>query len=198
MRYPPEHKEAVRRRIIQRAARLFRQRGYAGVSIDSLMQEAGLTRGGFYSHFKNKADLFACAIEYEPEFTERLREREAQDPEGLRDEAITIAQNYVSKEYREQVLKGCAMSSLAMETSRAPVEAQRRYAAVIRELAAEFTRGLDNPVGLDADELDDRALLAITTAIGGLLLANATAADTALADRFSEVAQAQLQEVLTR
>jgi len=198
VRYPPEHKEAVRLRIIQRAARLFRQRGYAGVSIDSLMQEAGLTRGGFYSHFKNKADLFACAIEYEPEFTERLREREAQDGTSLRDEAITIAQNYVSKEYREQVLKGCAMSSLAMETSRAPVEAQRRYAAVIRDLAAEFTRGLDNPGEQDEDGLDDRALLAITTAIGGLLLANATAADTALADRFSAVAQAQLQEVLTR
>ena len=202
MRYPPEHKEATRRRIIQRAARLFRQRGYAGVSIDTLMNDAGLTRGGFYSYFKNKADLFACAVEFEPEFTQRLQEREATDKRGLRDEGIAIAQNYVSKAYRKQVLKGCAMASLAMETSRAPAQAQRRYAAVIRDLVAEFSRGLKDSdrsaASGEAETLDDRALQAITTAIGGLLLANATAADTELADRISEAAQAQIAEVLAR
>ena len=134
---------------------MFRRYGYQGVSIDRLMEAAGLTRGGFYSHFKNKADLFACAMEHEPEFTERLRDRTGATGPELQAQAVEIAQNYVSKEYRKQVLKGCSLASLAMETSRAPAEAQRRYAQVIRELAAEFSRGHSERT--ETDGVDERA-----------------------------------------
>lgn len=195
----------MRQRIIQRASQLFRQRGYNGVSIDNLMSEAGLTRGGFYSHFKNKADLFACVIEYDPELTQRLRERDGKDPKALREGAIDIVQDYVSKRYRKQVLKGCSLASLAMETSRAPAEAQCRYAAAIRDLAAELSRGVeanqsDSERGKSnaaSAPLDERALMAIVTALGGLVLANATAADRELADSFSAAAQSQLAELLS-
>lgn len=190
VRYPPEHKASVRRRIVEKAARLFRRYGYQGVSIDRLMDAAGLTRGGFYSHFRNKADLFACAIEHEPEFTERLRDRTGETERELREQALEIAQNYVSKEYRKQVLKGCSLASLAMETSRAPAEAQRRYAQVIRELAGEFDRG--NGTG----SVSPRSLATISTAIGALLLANATAADKDLSDKISSAAQEELANLL--
>jgi len=194
VRYSEDHKKTVRRRIVERAARLFRRYGYNGVSIDTLMDAAGLTRGGFYSHFKNKADLFSCAIEHEPEFTERLRGRDDSTDEALRLGAIEVAQNYVSKEYRKQVLKGCSLASLAMETSRAPAEAQRRYARVIRDLAKEFSRGAgDQEEGV---ETNSRALNAIATSIGALLLANATAADKELSEQISAASQQHLQQIL--
>ncbi|HNH84664.1 MAG TPA: helix-turn-helix domain-containing protein, partial [Acidobacteriota bacterium] len=62
MRYPANRKEESRQKILQAAARLFREHGYNGVGVDAVMAEAGLTPGGFYAHFPSKEALFAEAL----------------------------------------------------------------------------------------------------------------------------------------
>ena len=46
MRYPREHKQAIRKRIIREASRRFRQQGADGFSIADLMHDLHLTHGG--------------------------------------------------------------------------------------------------------------------------------------------------------
>jgi len=58
MRYAKEHKQATRKQILVGARRLFAAQGFAATSIDAVMQECGLTRGGFYAHFKSKGELY--------------------------------------------------------------------------------------------------------------------------------------------
>lgn len=60
--YTAEHKEATRARIVECARRLFNRRGLGEVSIDEIMGAAGLTRGGFYNHFKSKDELYVEAV----------------------------------------------------------------------------------------------------------------------------------------
>lgn len=62
MPYPKEHKQRTRRRIVAAAGRLFAARGFEATSIDDVMSACGLTRGGFYAHFGNKAELYREAI----------------------------------------------------------------------------------------------------------------------------------------
>lgn len=57
MGYPQGHKEQTRQRIVEAARKLWKSEGYKGAGIDRVMKEAGLTRGGFYAHFKSKDDL---------------------------------------------------------------------------------------------------------------------------------------------
>ena len=45
---------AIRKKIVEQARILFNRDGFTGVSIDQIMAGVGLTRGGFYNHFKNK------------------------------------------------------------------------------------------------------------------------------------------------
>jgi TetR/AcrR family transcriptional regulator, transcriptional repressor for nem operon len=45
MPYPPERKEETRQRILRSAARLFNRKGFADVTIEEVMTEAGLTHG---------------------------------------------------------------------------------------------------------------------------------------------------------
>ena len=45
--------EANRERVIDASSRLFRERGFAGIGLNDLMQAAGLTRGGFYGQFES-------------------------------------------------------------------------------------------------------------------------------------------------
>ena len=103
MRYPPEHREKTRQRILSQAARLFRRRGYGGVGIDGIMAAARLTRGGFYGYFRSKADLFAAVMRREPDLHRRMRERTSEDPAGLIREALEIVAGYLHPDNQNKV-----------------------------------------------------------------------------------------------
>ena len=51
MPYSAKHKQKTRTKIIETAGILFNRHGFDGVSIDQIMEAAGMTRGGFYNHF---------------------------------------------------------------------------------------------------------------------------------------------------
>jgi TetR/AcrR family transcriptional repressor of nem operon len=63
MRVTREQFAKNRRKILDAAGRLFRDRGIDGVGVDAIMKAAGLTHGAFYSHFDSKEELVAqvCA-----------------------------------------------------------------------------------------------------------------------------------------
>src|SRR5258708_38215737 len=69
MPYPPDHRRLTRARIIRSAQALFNRHGFTSVSIDDLMEAAGLTRGGFYSYFRAKSELYAEAVPLAPAAT---------------------------------------------------------------------------------------------------------------------------------
>src|SRR5271169_2026984 len=54
---------ANRDRILDEAAKLFRERGFNGIGVADLMKHVWLTHGGFYGHFNSKEDLMAEACQ---------------------------------------------------------------------------------------------------------------------------------------
>src|ERR1700677_558006 len=56
--------EQTRREILEKAAPLFNQKGFAGTSLADLMQATGLQKGGIYRHFSGKKELAAEAFDY--------------------------------------------------------------------------------------------------------------------------------------
>ncbi|HEX4740393.1 MAG TPA: TetR family transcriptional regulator, partial [Caulobacteraceae bacterium] len=54
MKVTREQAAENRAHILEAAGRLFRERGFEGVSLAEVMHAAGLTHGGFYGHFKSK------------------------------------------------------------------------------------------------------------------------------------------------
>jgi TetR/AcrR family transcriptional regulator, fatty acid metabolism regulator protein len=57
-------KEARKRRLIETAVRLFGTHGYAATTVPMIVRESGSSTGSFYFYFKNKEDVFACALEW--------------------------------------------------------------------------------------------------------------------------------------
>ena len=49
-------------RIVEAASRAVRRSGFRGVGVADVMKEAGLTHGGFYSHFASRDALLAEAV----------------------------------------------------------------------------------------------------------------------------------------
>ncbi|MDT0203061.1 TetR/AcrR family transcriptional regulator [Nocardioides sp. AE5] len=49
--------QAARKALLQAGVELFEKQGYAGTSVQSIVDSAGLTKGAFYHHFSCKDDL---------------------------------------------------------------------------------------------------------------------------------------------
>ena len=64
MKVSREQMAENRRRILDVASRLFREKGFDAVSVSEVMKAAGLTHGGFYGHFSSKDDLVAETVGY--------------------------------------------------------------------------------------------------------------------------------------
>src|ERR1700744_6136215 len=97
-----------RRRILDAAAQLFRERGFENVTVAEVMSAAGLTHGGFYGHFDSKEDLIAEAMAHV--VTPR--------PERSSEEVHRYAKTYLSTGHRDDIGTSCPFSSLGTEVAR--------------------------------------------------------------------------------
>src|SRR5688572_33446925 len=99
MRYPSQHKAETREKILKAAARLFRESGYDGVGVDAIMNEVGLTAGGFYSHFSSKEALFseAMASALAPGKTLRATKSSASSAVQAADPLLYLIKGYLSR-----------------------------------------------------------------------------------------------------
>src|SRR3954466_8005722 len=106
MRYPPAHKEATRRRILDAASQAFRERGVAETGVDEVMRRAGLTHGGFYAHFSDKTELVAeaCAAAFAAAIPNLDRIAALPTPTAR---ARLLIDSYLSAHHRDNRGSGC-------------------------------------------------------------------------------------------
>jgi AcrR family transcriptional regulator len=57
-----EARGTAREKLLDSAAKVFAERGYRGTSVDLVAEDAGVTKGALYWHFKNKEELFFALI----------------------------------------------------------------------------------------------------------------------------------------
>jgi TetR/AcrR family transcriptional repressor of nem operon len=158
MRYPAEHKQKTRKRIVERAGALFRREGYAGVGIDRIMAAADLTRGGFYAHFPSKSALFAEVLGQETDFVRRLQ---------AEPDAREVISGYLDPGNRDKVARGCTLATLTNDVPRRDRAARKAFAAQVERLVAEF----EDHVPAELPDRRARALEAVALCLGGISLA---------------------------
>lgn len=62
----------TKERIFQAAKRILKKKGYEELSIKNICEEAGVSNGSFYHHFKTKDDLLSYYIEEQPSIRPEL------------------------------------------------------------------------------------------------------------------------------
>ena len=184
MRYEPGHKERTRAKILEAAGRLFRRQGFHATGVDRVMEEAGLTSGGFYAHFASKEDLLA-------EVLRRVGASEGTRGEGETDRRTPEAfvDRYLSPAHRDHPESGCSIVPLISEFGRSGDAIRGPFEAVLARLAARL-------VGPAAGSLPtDRELAIAALCIGGLGIARSVR-DEAFADRVLGACRALAHETM--
>lgn len=168
MRYSAEQKEETRKKMLSAAGRGFRSHGYAGIGVDGLAKEAGVTSGAFYSHFGSKDAAFDEAL------SAGLDEVIAAVPVFQKDHGAdwiqAFANYYLGKDHREDLACGCAMTTLSPEVVRAAAPVHAAYEQKMTEIANLMAVGLAGGTGEDRRA---RAWATLSTLIGGLTISRA-------------------------
>ncbi len=185
MPYSAEHKAEVRTRIVEQARILFNRKGFSGVSIDQIMAEAGLTRGGFYNHFRNKDELYAEAVtSFLAGRGKTWRDDAGIDPENGGPETVrAMIDSYLSPEHLSDIDGQCPMIALPSDVARATAEARGAYQTLLRAMAWLFEHNLPQ----DDQEKRQTALALSALCVGGMVLSR-TIDDASLADEVRKAA----------
>src|SRR5262249_22014170 len=131
---------------------------------------AGLTRGGFYSYFRTKSDLYAEAVAL------ALAEPPSKRWKGI-SAARHVIRGYLSRQHFEDVDGSCPLVALPSDVSRSNPIVRRTYEMVFKAMVDLFEEGLRR--GGRADRR--RALAIAAICVGGLAVARSLE-DARLAD----------------
>jgi TetR/AcrR family transcriptional repressor of nem operon len=185
MRVTKAQAEQNRAHIVATAARLFRERGYDGVGVAELMAAAGFTHGGFYKHFRSKADLMA-------EASASGLSQTAARTEGLG--PAEFVESYVSREHRDGRSDGCTIAALSGDAARQPADIKTEFAAGIEKLLTALQAPSDTLGDADQDQRATRAMVIDTLAhsIGAIMLSRACPDDSPLADEILDVCRKEI------
>jgi len=163
-------KEITHDLIVKMASRALRKRGASGIGVAEIMQEAGLTHGGFYAHFKSKNTLVAEAADRAAgESLDGLRKTLRERPDN-QDPLRTLLQAYLSERHLNTPERGCMLASLGSDLQRESAEVRRVSTERIKELIDMIQRQLPAS-GNAADK--QRAMATLAGMVGAMIVARA-------------------------
>lgn len=84
----------TKEKIFQAAKRILQKQGYEELSIKNICEEAGVSNGSFYHHFKTKDDLLSYYIEDQPQIDPDFLEL-PDSVAGVKQGIIEVYMNYV-------------------------------------------------------------------------------------------------------
>ena len=174
MRYEKGRKAATRKHIVEVASARFRKDGVEATGVVRLMADAGLTHGGFYSHFGSKEALIEASM------VDALEQSRAQLAKAAAvDGGVAgIVRAYLRPAHRDRPDRGCAFASLAAEIARGR-----------KATRAAMTREFNAHVDLIAAHMpggDRRVAIAVFSVIMGAIQLARVVADQTLSDQILE------------
>lgn len=183
MKVSREQMAANRERVLNEAARLFRERGFDAVTVSDVMKAAGLTHGAFYGHFKSKDDLIAQTITHAM----------APVSEGRTGGNLDAWLNaYLSPHHRDHAAEGCPTAGLAGFLCRQTPEARAAMASGLKNQIERLSAIMP---GENENARRQATIGGWSAMVGAVIMARAVD-DPAFSDEILESTRAWLNSVV--
>jgi AcrR family transcriptional regulator len=168
---------ARREALLQAAAEVFFEQGYAAASIDAIIERAGGSKRNIYNIFKNKEGLFAAIVARNADRILSALVIEGEEERDLR-ETLTVLGQHLMEAYMSPALIGVYRIAVAEANrfpdlvqafyERGPGRATARLAEILEEAgkrgeirAGDYSRMADHFVGMIRDNLHLQILLGL-------------------------------------
>lgn len=165
--------QASRRRILDSAASLMRERGFDGVGIDAIVAKAALTPGAFYTHFGSKLALFSEVVNEALDYAEQRM-----PPLNTVQDVERFSQLYLRDKAVKELGTGCIIGALSADI--------HRQGGAIREAAGNYVALIHGRIASvlsqrDPETAQDEAWRIVSQLVGALILARMLPDDLATA-----------------
>jgi TetR/AcrR family transcriptional repressor of nem operon len=165
----------TRDRIIEQAAELFNQRGYAGTSMSDLMAATGLQKGGLYNHFASKDELAIAAFDFAVKLASQRHLKALKGQRSSRDKLQAMVASFTQSFEEMSAWGGCPLMNTAVDSDDTHPQLRAKSQQAIdtwHELLRRITQK-----GMEAGEFsantdpDEVATIIIAVLEGALVLA---------------------------
>jgi TetR/AcrR family transcriptional regulator, transcriptional repressor for nem operon len=163
--------------IVQEAAALFNQQGYAGSSISDIMRVTGLKKGGIYNHFESKDELALQAFDYAiGQIQKRYRQAWASKEHSIErlQAIIDVFRIYIDNPQHPIIKGGCPLLNTAIESDDAHPALKERTQKAMSSWRELFRKIIEKGIkkgeirpDADADEI---ASILISTLEGSVMM----------------------------
>ena len=169
MTNPTPKKQRTHRKILEEAAKLFKSKGFDGAGVDSVMQAAGLTHGGFYAHFDSKSALMAETVALSAEKS-RQAWLDGLDELTPDQRVQTLLMRYLNAPHCQDPTHeaACPFAAMGADIARADDKVRETGAEELAALLSGLTGALDDA---EDERAADLAAGFLAAAVGGVMLA---------------------------
>jgi TetR/AcrR family transcriptional regulator, transcriptional repressor for nem operon len=185
--------ELTRQQIIVKAAPIFNQRGFAGCSMQNLMEATGLKKGGLYRHFTSKEQLALESFQYSVQQAVTARIADLEELSGAIPRLRHVVQAFVK--VSSPIPGGCPLMNAAADVDAGSemISAHARKAVGVwkSKLCRVLKEGMDSgELRMDIDPRKTANLL-LSTLEGALMVSRLEGTKQAMHD-----AQSSLEALL--
>lgn len=166
--------ERTRRRIVERSAEVFNTKGYFGSSMNDLMRETGLEKGGIYNHFGSKEELALEAFDYAAGIMDGRFRAALEGKERTTERLFAIVDVFDALVENPPVAGGCPVLNTAVESDDAhpalkkkAEEAMTGWLRLIGRIVKDGVRGGELREDTDPREV---ASVIVATLEGALMM----------------------------
>lgn len=176
--------EVTRQKIVEQAAPLFNQLGYAGCSMQDIMAATGLEKGGLYRHFSSKEELAEEAFRYSWAKVLDMRWEGIDGVEGSVEKLRFLVRRFV--EIRSILPGGCPVLNTAIDADDGNPALRRLVQKAVQEwktrIADIVAAGIEN--GEIRADVEPRRIanVVIATLEGALMISRLEGSRTAIHD----------------
>jgi TetR/AcrR family transcriptional repressor of nem operon len=172
----------TRARVIEAAERLILERGFAGTSLDDLLRETKLTKGGFFHHFKSKGDLARAVVEGYAENDYALFKRWSEEADAASTDPLERVMYFLTafERFLDDLGKpfpGCVFASYTYESRQFSPEIHAYIRDRLRAWLGLYEEKLAALIGAckPREKVTARALaeMIVTIVEGGFVMGNA-------------------------
>lgn len=107
--------ERTRQLIVERAMPLFNTRGFAGASLNDLIRETGLEKGGIYNHFHSKEEIALAAFDHAVGLVAQRFGEAIAGKERALDRLLAIVDVFRDLAADQPLVGGCPVLNTAIE-----------------------------------------------------------------------------------
>ncbi len=164
----------TKQKIIEKAAILFNQHGYAGSSIDGIMKLTGLQKGGIYNHFKSKDEIALAAFDHSLALLKQKVLADIPNKSNAIDRLHALVHGFIGFIENQTVIGGCPILNTAVESDDTHPALRLRAQCAVNEIRALIgsiielgIRQLDIIAEIDSNEVP---IVIIATIEGALML----------------------------